>query len=198
MPAVDTVLQLGTRPLSTPVPRQEWAEALCAVLAPDARRVVRIGRVVRLVRGLLDANALVGRLDSLFGPGVHLGAVEEHGCHILELVISVEIANLELESMLQMYREHVSRLDECLHEFRQSQELPYARATGHALMDAFYFVVDSYVFIAIIVLLCLLLCFNVCTLFSILICSASMCVYTLSILYIWMVTARFKLVYKKR
>ena len=60
------------------------------------------------------------------------------------------------------------------------------------------FDVDSYVFTAIIVLLCLLLCFNVCTLFSILICSVSMCVYTLSILYMWMITARFKLVYKNR
>ena len=60
------------------------------------------------------------------------------------------------------------------------------------------FDVDSYVFTAIIVLLCLLLCFNVCTLFSILICSVSMCVYTLSILYMWMIIARFKLVYKNR
>ena len=60
------------------------------------------------------------------------------------------------------------------------------------------FDVDSYVFTAIIVLLYLLLCFNVCTLFSVLICSVSMCVYTLSILYMWMITARFKLVYKNR
>ena len=44
--------------------------------------------------------------------------------HILELVISDEIANLELEIALQMYREHVVRLDERVHEFRQSQELP--------------------------------------------------------------------------
>ena len=72
----------------------------------------------------LDANALVARLDRLLGPGVHLGAVEEHGCRILELVISDEIANLELEIALQMYRERVDRLDERLHEFRQSQELP--------------------------------------------------------------------------
>ena len=55
---------------------------------------------------------------------VHLGAVEEHGRRILELVISNEIANLELEIALQMYRERVDRLDERLHEFRQSQELP--------------------------------------------------------------------------
>ena len=75
-------------------------------------------------RGPLDANALVHRLDRLLGPGVHLGAVEEHGRRILELVISDEIANLELEIALQMYRERVERLDECLHEFRQSQELP--------------------------------------------------------------------------
>ena len=70
---------------------------------------------------------------------VHLGAVEEHGHRILELVISDEIANLELEIALQMYREHVDRLDERLHEFRHSQELPSARAGGHGLMDAFYF-----------------------------------------------------------
>jgi hypothetical protein len=31
---------------------------------------------------------------------------------------------LELEIALQMYRDRVNRLDECLHEFRQSQELP--------------------------------------------------------------------------
>ena len=76
--------QLGTRPVSTPIPCQEWEEALSAilaletgrtVLAPDARRAVRIGAAVRLVRGLLDANTLVRRLDRLLGPGVHLGAV---------------------------------------------------------------------------------------------------------------------------
>ena len=77
-----------------------------------------MGVAVRLVRGPLDANALVCRLDRLIGPGVHLGAVEEHGHRILELVISDEIANLELEIVLQMYRGHVDRLDEHLHEFR--------------------------------------------------------------------------------
>ena len=132
MPAVDTTSQLGTRPVSTPIPRQEWAHALCAllapeadraILAPDARRAVRMGRAVLLVRGLLDANALVGRLDRLLGPGVHLGTVEEHGRRILELVTSDEIANLELKISLQMYRERVDRLDERMHEFRQSQEL---------------------------------------------------------------------------
>ena len=132
MPAVDTVLQLGTRHVITPIPRQEWAEALSAVLAPDAghavlapdaRRTVRIGVTIRLVRVPLDANALVRRLDRLLGPGVHLGVVEEHGCRILELVISDEIANLEFGIALQMYRERVDRLDERLHEFRQSQEL---------------------------------------------------------------------------
>ena len=124
MPAVDTASQLGTHPVSTPIPRQEWAQALSAVLAPDTCRAVRVGAAVRLVRGPLDANALVRRLDRLLGPGVHLGAVEEHGRRILELVISDEIANLELEIALQMYRERVDRLDERLHEFRQSQELP--------------------------------------------------------------------------
>lgn len=97
MPAVDTASQLGTRPISTPIPRQQWAEALGAilapeagrvVLAPDARRAVRIGGAVRFVRSPLDANALVRRLDRLLGPGVHLGVVEEHGRRILELVIS--------------------------------------------------------------------------------------------------------------
>ena len=68
---------------------------------------------------LEDATAMF-----LLGPGVHLGAVEEHGRRILELVISDEIANMELEIALQMYREPVDRLDERLHEFRQSQELP--------------------------------------------------------------------------
>ena len=133
LPAVDTASQLGTRPVSTPIPRQEWAEALstvlapeagCVVLAPNARRAVRMGATVRLVCGPVDANTLVRRLDRLLGPGVHLGAVEEHGHRILELVISDEIANLELEIVLQMYRERVNRLDERLHEFRQSQELP--------------------------------------------------------------------------
>jgi hypothetical protein len=83
-----------------------------------------MGRAVCLVRGPLDANALVARLDCLLGPGVHLGAVEEHGRRILELVISDEIANLELEIVLQMYREHVNRLDERMHKFRQRQEIP--------------------------------------------------------------------------
>ena len=133
MPTVDTASQLGTRPVSTPIPRQEWAEALSAVLAPeaahavlapDARCAIRMGGVVRLVRGPLDANALVRRLDRLLGPGVHLGAVEEHGRRILELVISDEIANLELEIALQMYRERFDHLDECLQKFRLSQELP--------------------------------------------------------------------------
>ena len=125
--------QLGTRPVSTPIPCQEWAEALSAilapeagraVLAPDARRAVCMGAAVRLVRGPLDANALVRRLDRLLGPGLHLSALEQHVRRILEVVISDEIANLELEIALQMYREHVDRLDERLHEFRQSQELP--------------------------------------------------------------------------
>ena len=124
LPVVDTSSQLGTRPVSTPIPRQEWAEALSAVLAPDGRRAVRMGAAVRLVCGPLDANALVRRLDRLLGPGVHLGAVEEHGRRILELVISDEIANLELEIALQMYRERFDHLDECLHEFMQRQELP--------------------------------------------------------------------------
>jgi hypothetical protein len=107
------------------------------VLAPDASRAVRMGCAVRLVRGPLNANALVTRLERLLGPGVHIGAVEEHGRRILELVISDEIANLEIEIALQMYREQVNRLDERLHEFRQRQELPYARVV---VMDAFYFV----------------------------------------------------------
>ena len=132
MHAVDTAPR-GTRPVSTPIPRQEWAEALStvlapevdrAVLAPDARRAVRMGVAVRLVRGPLDVNALVRTLDRLLGPGVHLGAVQEHGRCILELVISDEIANLELEIALQMYHKHVDCLDEHLHEFKQSQELP--------------------------------------------------------------------------
>ena len=133
MPTVDRASQLGTHPVSTPIPRQEWVEALSAilapeaghaVLAPDARRAVRMGDAVRLVRGPLDANTLVRRLDRLLDPGVHLGAVEEHARRILELVISDEIANLELEIALHIYRERVDRLDECLHQFRQSQELP--------------------------------------------------------------------------
>ena len=99
-------------PTSTPIPCQEWAEALGAVLAPEAgrvilapvaRRAVHMGHAICLVHGLLDANALVGWLDRLLGPGVHLGAVEEHGHRILELVIFDEIANLELEMTLQMY-----------------------------------------------------------------------------------------------
>ena len=104
--------QLGRRPVSTPIPRQEWVEALSAVLAPDARRVVCMGCAVRLVRGPLDANALVDRLERLLGLGVHLGVVEEHGRRILEVVISDEIANLELKITLQMYRERVDRSDE--------------------------------------------------------------------------------------
>ena len=133
MPAVDRASQLGTRLVSNPIPHQEWAQTLCvvlapeagcAILAPDARRTVRMGRAVRLVRGPLDANALVGRVNRLLGLGAHLDAVEEHGLRILEGVISDEIANLELEIAIQMYRERVDHFDERLHEFRQSQELP--------------------------------------------------------------------------
>ncbi len=98
-------------------------EAGRAILAPDALHAVLMGAAVRLVRGPLDANTLAHRLDRLLGPGVQLGAVEEHDHRILELVISDEIANLELEIALQMYRERADRLDERLHEFRQSQEL---------------------------------------------------------------------------
>ena len=76
------------------------------------------------VRSPLDANALVARLERLLGLGVHIGTVEEHGRRILELVIFDEIANLELEITLQMYRKRVNRLDERLHEFWQRQELP--------------------------------------------------------------------------
>ena len=50
-------------------------------------------------------------------------AVEEHGRRILEVVISDEVTNLELDIALQMFRERVDRLDERMHEFRQSQEL---------------------------------------------------------------------------
>jgi hypothetical protein len=57
-------------------------------------------------------------------PDVHIGAIEEHGRRILELVISDEIANLELDIVFQMYCERVNRLDERLNEFRQRQELP--------------------------------------------------------------------------
>ena len=170
-----------------------------------------MGAAVHLVRGPLDANALVHRLDRLLGLGVHLGAVEEHGRRILELMISDEIANLELEIALQMYREHVDRLDERMHESGRAKSYPrqgllvMVSWTRFILLSRFD--VDSYVFTTIILLLCLLLCFNVCTLFSVLICSVSMCTlffvlicsvsmcfYTLSILYMWMIIARFKLV----
>ncbi|KAE8791297.1 hypothetical protein D1007_34291 [Hordeum vulgare] len=83
-----------------------------------------MGHVVRLVRDPLNANALAARLDRLLGLGVHLDAVKEHGRRILELVIFDEIANLEHEIALQMYHERVDRLDKCVHEFRQSEELP--------------------------------------------------------------------------
>ncbi|KAE8804319.1 hypothetical protein D1007_19736 [Hordeum vulgare] len=99
-------------------------DACRVVLAPDSHRTVRMGFSLRLVCGPLDANMLVARLDHLLGPGVHLGAVEEHDRRILELVISEEIANLELETVLQMYNERVNHLDERPHKFRQSQELP--------------------------------------------------------------------------
>ena len=62
-----------------------------------------MGHVVRLVRGPLDANALVARPDHLLWPGVHLGIVEELGRRFFELAISDEIAKLELEIVLQMY-----------------------------------------------------------------------------------------------
>jgi hypothetical protein len=83
-----------------------------------------MGRAIRLVRGPLDANGLVGRLERLLGPGVQRGAVEENGRRILEMVISDEIASLELEIALQLYRERVNRMDERLTEFRHNQELP--------------------------------------------------------------------------
>jgi hypothetical protein len=97
LPSIDRESQLGTQPISSPIPCQEWAEAVCAVLAPvagravlasDVRHAIRMVRAVWLVRGPLDANALVARLDYLLSPVVHLGAVEEHGCRILELVSS--------------------------------------------------------------------------------------------------------------
>ncbi|KAE8815980.1 hypothetical protein D1007_06519 [Hordeum vulgare] len=102
-------------------------EAIRIVLALDACRVVRMGCVVRLVRGPLDANALVARIDRLIGPGVHLGVVEEHDRLVLDLAISDEIINLELEIALQIYRERLDLLDKRLHELRQSQELLWAR-----------------------------------------------------------------------
>ena len=40
LPAVDRVSQLGIHPVSTPIPRQEWAQALCVVLAPEVGRIV--------------------------------------------------------------------------------------------------------------------------------------------------------------
>ncbi|KAE8789567.1 hypothetical protein D1007_36212 [Hordeum vulgare] len=80
--------------------------------------------VVFLVCGPLNTNSLVARLNRLLYPRVHVGSLEEHGHRILELVISEEIANLELEITLQMYRERVVRLDERVHEFSKSQELP--------------------------------------------------------------------------
>jgi hypothetical protein len=82
-----------------------------------------MGHVIRLVRGLLDANALVTRLERLLGPGDHPCAVEEHGHRILELMISDEIASLELKMALQMYRERVNCLDKRMYEFRYRQEL---------------------------------------------------------------------------
>ncbi|KAE8768119.1 hypothetical protein D1007_60439 [Hordeum vulgare] len=82
-----------------------------------------MGHAVLLVHGLLDANAVVARLDHLLGLGVHLGTVEEHDHHILKLVISDEMANLEIEIAPHMYHECVDCLDKLQHEFRQSQEL---------------------------------------------------------------------------
>ena len=40
LPAIDGASQLGTRPVSTPIPRKEWAHALYAILAPKAGHVV--------------------------------------------------------------------------------------------------------------------------------------------------------------
>ena len=75
LPAIDTASQLGTRPVSTPIPRQEWAEALSAVLpieagravlASDARRAVRMGAAIRLVRGpLVPTRWSIGSTASL-------------------------------------------------------------------------------------------------------------------------------------
>ena len=97
LPAIppDMTLQRCPRHVSRPLSRQEWAAAVYAVLAPepgrivlapDAGRAVRMGRAVRLVCGLLDANGLVGRLERLLGSSVQRGAVEENGRRILEMV----------------------------------------------------------------------------------------------------------------
>ncbi|KAE8804789.1 hypothetical protein D1007_19205 [Hordeum vulgare] len=83
-----------------------------------------MGLAVRLVRGPLDANGLISRLERVPGAGVLPGVVEENSHRILEMVISNEIASLEVEIALQLYHERVNRMDECLKEFRQSQEIP--------------------------------------------------------------------------
>ena len=125
-----------------------------------------MGCAIRLVRGPLDANTLVGRLDRLLGTGIHLGIVEEHGRHILEVVISDEIANLELEIVLQMYRNMSTAWTNA---FRSSGRAKSYCRQGLLVMVSWtrfillsHFDVDSHVFTTIIVLLCLLLCFNVC------------------------------------
>ncbi|KAE8772279.1 hypothetical protein D1007_55753 [Hordeum vulgare] len=94
------------------------------VIAPNTGRIIRMGRVIRLVLGPLDANGLVSRLELLLGRGVQQGAIEENGRLILEMVISDKIANLELEIVVQIYRERVNHMDERVTEFTQSQELP--------------------------------------------------------------------------
>lgn len=91
---------------------------------PSALLALDADRDVGMVRAPLNANTLVARLERLLGLDVTSGEVEQHGLHVLEVVISDEIDSLGLEIALQQYCEYINSLDKRLYDFSHKQEFP--------------------------------------------------------------------------
>jgi hypothetical protein len=104
-------------PVNIPIPRQEWADAVSAIIAPDEVRSARIRRH--------DANGLVDWLFDLLGPpGAANDEAEQNTRRGLESTVADEISWAEIDIAVQQFREHIRRMDEGLYQFMLSQEFP--------------------------------------------------------------------------
>jgi hypothetical protein len=104
-------------PVSIPIPRQEWADTISAIIALDKVRSARIHRH--------DANGLVDWLFDLLGPpGAANDEAEQNTRHGLESTVADEISWAEIDIAIQQFRERIRRMDEGLYQFMLSQEFP--------------------------------------------------------------------------
>jgi hypothetical protein len=106
-----------SEPVRIPIPCQEWAEAVSAIIALDEVRTARIRRH--------DANGLVDWFFDLLGPpGAANDEAEQNTYHGLESTIADEISWVEIDIAVQQFREHIRRVDEGMYQFMLTQEFP--------------------------------------------------------------------------